>query len=145
MIRVFPVCYSDKHFGNSSPDNQHFIYTTGLATNRKFIWCKQPIITMCVLIGSCMLIRVNLVFIIYHTRCNTNNTRLCSTFNPVHGKCSKFFNTSLSIRPSQTEQTQISLLTVCYSDKHFVNSSPENQHLFQIRKRNVFEILEHLS
>ena len=25
LIRVFPVCYSDKHFVNCSPDNQHFI------------------------------------------------------------------------------------------------------------------------
>ena len=23
--KVFPVCYSDKHFVNSSPKNQHFI------------------------------------------------------------------------------------------------------------------------
>ena len=26
LIRVFPVCYSDKHFMNSSPDNQNFIW-----------------------------------------------------------------------------------------------------------------------
>ena len=25
LIRVFPVCYSDKHFVNFSPGNQHFI------------------------------------------------------------------------------------------------------------------------
>ena len=25
LIRVFPVCYSDKHFVNSDPDNKHFI------------------------------------------------------------------------------------------------------------------------
>ena len=25
LIRVFPVCYSDKHLVNSSPDNQQFI------------------------------------------------------------------------------------------------------------------------
>ena len=25
LIRVFPVCYSDKHFWNSRPENQHFI------------------------------------------------------------------------------------------------------------------------
>ena len=25
MIRVFPVCCSDKHFANPSPDNQHSI------------------------------------------------------------------------------------------------------------------------
>ena len=25
LIRVFPVCYSDKHFVNSSSDNPHFI------------------------------------------------------------------------------------------------------------------------
>ena len=24
LIRVFPVCYSEKHFVNSSPENQHF-------------------------------------------------------------------------------------------------------------------------
>ena len=26
LIRVFPVCYSDKHFLNSSPDCPHFIW-----------------------------------------------------------------------------------------------------------------------
>ena len=26
LIRVFPVCYSDRHFVNSSSDNQHFIW-----------------------------------------------------------------------------------------------------------------------
>ena len=25
LIRVFPVCYSDNHFVNSSPDNHHYI------------------------------------------------------------------------------------------------------------------------
>ena len=27
LIRVFPVCYSDKHFLNSHPDNQHNLKT----------------------------------------------------------------------------------------------------------------------
>ena len=26
LIRVYPVCYSDKHFVNSNLDNQHFIF-----------------------------------------------------------------------------------------------------------------------
>ena len=26
LIRVFPVCYSDKHFANSSPEKQHIIW-----------------------------------------------------------------------------------------------------------------------
>ena len=26
LIRVFPDCYSDKHFVNPSPDNRHFIW-----------------------------------------------------------------------------------------------------------------------
>ena len=26
LIRVFPDCYFDKHFVNSSPDNRHFIW-----------------------------------------------------------------------------------------------------------------------
>ena len=26
LTRVFPVCYSDKHFVNSSPKNQHFVW-----------------------------------------------------------------------------------------------------------------------
>ena len=26
LIRVFPVCYYDKHYANSSPENQHFIW-----------------------------------------------------------------------------------------------------------------------
>ena len=34
-------------------------------------------------------------------------------------------------------------LPVCYSCKHFVNSSPEN-YLFENKKRKMFEILEHL-
>ena len=67
-------------------------------------------------------------------------------------KCSKFFNTSyLPKRPRQTGQTQMRLLLkkqsdqvfhVCYSDKHFVISSPETNLLFQNRKRKVFEIKE---
>ena len=28
LIRVFPVCYSDKHLANPSPDKQHFIWKT---------------------------------------------------------------------------------------------------------------------
>ena len=38
----------------------------------------------------------------------------------------------------------ISVLPVGYSDKHFVNWSPDNQHLFENRKRKAFETLEHL-
>ena len=38
----------------------------------------------------------------------------------------------------------IRVFPVCYSDKHFMNSSPEKKHLLEYRKRNVFEILEHL-
>ena len=26
LIKVFPICYSDQHFVNSSPENQHFIW-----------------------------------------------------------------------------------------------------------------------
>ena len=33
LIRVFPVCYSDRHFVNSRADNQHFI----LGTKEKFV------------------------------------------------------------------------------------------------------------
>ena len=33
---------------------------------------------------------------------------------------------------------------VCYSDKYFVNSSPDYKHLFENRKRKEFKILEHL-
>ena len=36
--------------------------------------------------------------------------------------------------------SQISVFPVCFSDKHFVNSSPGNQHFI----RNVCKILEHL-
>ena len=46
-------------------------------------------------------------------------------------------------------QTQIRLLlkkvfSVCYSDKHFVNSSPLTNFLFENRKRKVFKIIGHL-
>ena len=33
---------------------------------------------------------------------------------------------------------------VCYSGKHFLNSSPVNQHCFENRTRKVFKTLEHL-
>ena len=68
-------------------------------------------------------------------------------------KFSKISNTScLPKRPRQTVQTQIRLLfqkqsdqslRCCYSEKHFVNSIPENQHFSWEQKENVFEILEH--
>ena len=39
----------------------------------------------------------------------------------------------------------IKVFSVCYSDRHFVNSSPGNQFSFENRKRNTFEVLEYLS
>ena len=33
---------------------------------------------------------------------------------------------------------------VCFSDKPFVSFSPDNQHMFENRKRKLFQILEHL-
>ena len=33
---------------------------------------------------------------------------------------------------------------VCYSNKHFVNSRPENQHFIWDRKKKVLKILKHL-
>ena len=42
-------------------------------------------------------------------------------------------------------QTQLKKQSdVCYSDRHFVNSSLDNPHLFGNRKSRVFKILEHL-
>ena len=38
----------------------------------------------------------------------------------------------------------IKFFPVSFSDKHFVSSSPDNQHFFENRKRKVSEILEHL-
>ena len=70
-------------------------------------------------------------------------------------KCSKILNTSSSYlpkRPRKTEQTQIWLLLkkqphqglLClYSDKHFVNSNPENQHfILEQKKEKVFVVFE---
>ena len=61
-------------------------------------------------------------------------------FQAVYGKYSKISNTSCLLkRPRQTAQIQIRLLLksslirvfhVCYSDKYFVNSRPENQKNF---------------
>ena len=55
-----------------------------------------------------------------------------------YSKCSKISNTScLPKQPRQTVQTQIRLMKVfpvCYSDIHFVNSSPENQHFIWEQK-----------
>ena len=41
LIRVYPVCYLDKHFVNSSPDNQHFIWEQ----NRKVFELLQTVQT----------------------------------------------------------------------------------------------------
>ena len=38
LISVFPVCFSDKHFVNSSPDNQHLSIDMTFPT----IWIVQP-------------------------------------------------------------------------------------------------------
>ena len=57
-------------------------------------------------------------------------------------------------RPGKTVQTHIRLflkkqsdhdLPVCYSDKHFVNSSLDNPHFIHEQKEKVFNILEHLT
>ena len=58
-------------------------------------------------------------------------------FDSYYGKCSKILNTScLLLRPRHTMQTEIRLLVlpVCYSDKHFVSSSPDN-HYFILTER----------
>ena len=58
-----------------------------------------------------------------------------------YGKWTKIMNISwLQKRPRQTWQTQIrsSLVRVspvCYSSKHFVTSSPDNQYFIKNRKR----------
>ena len=42
LIRAFPVCYSDIHFVNSSPENQHFIWELkdkSVRIYRKFTVC----------------------------------------------------------------------------------------------------------
>ena len=47
----------------------------------------------------------------------------------AYGRYSKMSKTSrLPKRGWQTEQTQNRVFSVCYSDKHFVNPSPINQH-----------------
>ena len=38
----------------------------------------------------------------------------------------------------------IKVFSVCYCDKHFENSSPENQHFIWQQKDKVFQILKHL-
>ena len=61
------------------------------------------------------------------------------------GRCSKI-STTTSADPDQTaskEASQIRVFLVCFSDKHFVKSSPNNHHFFVNRERKVFEILEH--
>ena len=35
-VRVFPVCYSDNHFVNSTPDNQHFIWDQKEKSDQNF-------------------------------------------------------------------------------------------------------------
>ena len=50
--------------------------------------------------------------------------------------------------PLQTVQTQVRLLRltrvfpICYSDKHFVNSNPDNEHYLEkrVRKLNIYRI-----
>ena len=71
-----------------------------------------------------------------------------------YDKCSKILNTGhLPKRPRQTVQIHIRLLLkkqseqglpACYSDKHFVNSSPDNQHFIweQEKKRKSFTCIE---
>ena len=55
--------------------------------------------------------------------------------------------------PRQTVQNQTRLLlqkqlvlvcTVCYSNKHFENSSPDNHHVVEVHTEKGEEILEHL-
>ena len=56
------------------------------------------------------------------------------------GKFSKILNTGCqSKRSRQTTQSDQGL-PFCYSHKHFLNSSPENQHFLENRMRNAFEV-----
>ena len=69
-------------------------------------------------------------------------------------KCSKFLNTRCPTKmPRQAALTQIRLLLrsslirvfpVCYSDMHFINSSPESQQFVREKEEKSFRILEHL-
>ena len=119
---VFPVCHSDKHFMIFSPDYQ--------AEREKVfkIWeysVSRDIFTLYIL-------NVNV---------SSNNSR--------YGECSKISNTSPLLK-SQDKQCRprsdcfwrSSLIIVfpdCYSDKHFMNSSPDNQP----EREKVFKIWEH--
>ena len=50
-------------------------------------------------------------------------------------------------RPGQTVQTQLEVIKVfpvCYSVKHFVNSSPDNQIFFYLRIGESVKILENV-
>ena len=60
----------------------------------------------------------------------------------------KILNTScLPKRHRQTGHIEISpfrVFSVCYSDMHFVNSSPDNQKFVEYKQRNMFQVLEYL-
>ena len=71
------------------------------------------------------------------------NLGKCLKISRYYSKCSKNLNAScLTKWPRKTAQTQIRLLLkkqirvfpVCYSDKHFVNSSTNNQHFIWEQK-----------
>ena len=48
------------------------------------------------------------------------------------------------MKVSTKENTPVHrVFPVCYFDKHFVNSSPDNHHFIWEKKWKVFEILEH--
>ena len=62
-----------------------------------------------------------------------------------YGKCAKKKALEKQRRPrSDCFCSLIRGFPVCYLNKHFVNSSPDNNILFENTKRKVFEILEHL-
>ena len=84
------------------------------------------------------------------------NSHLCwyTWIDHNYRKCSKFLNARCPTKmPRQAALTQIRLLLgsslirvfpVCYSDMHFINSSPESQQFVREKEGKSFRILEHL-
>ena len=78
----------------------------------------------------------------YKDKFEQNYSSFCYNFS----KCSKIWMLLAYLKGDKQRRPRwgcFRIIPVCYSDKYFVNSSPNNPHLFENRKRKVFEILEH--
>ena len=161
LIRVFPVCYSDKHFVNSNPDSQHLrekclkfktIYQATSCLPKKSKQTEQTQIRLALKKQSDQGLP-SLLF--WQAFCESSNPDTKQTFY-LRKKKKSVWNfrtltrTLVACPKGQDKQSRprsdcfwrsslIRVFPICNSDKHFANSDPDNQHfIWEKKEESVF-------